>query len=112
MTGDLLSVTRFLAAETLEDQLREELREVIDPELGIDVLSLGLVYGFELSGRTAAVLLTTTTPACPLGDYLTDEVRRVLLATGAVDDVLVELTHSPLWSPDLMSDEAKASFGW
>lgn len=112
MTRDLLSLTRFLVPGTEADQLREELRRVIDPELGVDILSLGLVYGFELNGRVAAVVMTTTTPACPLGEYLTDEVRRVLLDSGAVDRAEIEITHSPAWTPEMMSDETKRAFGW
>lgn len=65
----------------------------MDPELGIDIISLGVVYGLELNGRVAAVVMTTTTPACPLGEYLADEVRRVLVAGGWVDSVEVVITH-------------------
>lgn len=112
MSREPLAVTRLLEPGTELAQLREELREVIDPELGVDIVSLGLVYGLELNGRVAAALITTTTPACPLGDYLTDEVRRVLLETGAVDRVEVEITHRPAWTPDMMSAEVKQAFGW
>lgn len=112
MSRDLLSVTRFLAPGTETAQLREELRSVIDPELGIDIVSLGLVYGVELNGRVAAVVMTTTTPACPLGEYLTDEVRRVLVESGAVDRVEVVITHAPAWSAEMMSAETKQAFGW
>ncbi|HET6877880.1 MAG TPA: metal-sulfur cluster assembly factor [Jatrophihabitans sp.] len=108
-----LSVTRLLAdGDTEAGQLREQLREVIDPELGVDIVSLGLVYDLQVSDRTAAVLATTTTPACPLGDYITAEIERVLLASGAVDRAYVEITHSPAWTPQMMSDETKRAFGW
>jgi Iron-sulfur cluster assembly protein len=70
-----LSVTRLLGPGTEVGQLREALREVVDPELGIDIVSLGLVYGLEVSDPVTAVVLSTTTPACPLGEYITDEVR-------------------------------------
>jgi metal-sulfur cluster biosynthetic enzyme len=112
MTREPLSVTRLLGPGSEADQLREALREVIDPELGVDIISLGLVYGLEVSERAASVLLTTTTPACPLGEYLSDEVRRVLLAGGAVDQVEVEITHVPAWSPDMITEETKRAFGW
>lgn len=112
MNHELLSLSQFLEPGTEENQLREELRGVIDPELGVDIVSLGLIYGFELNGRVAAVLMTTTTPACPLGEYLTDEVRRVLLESGAVDRADIEITHTPAWSPEMMSDETKRAFGW
>ena len=112
MTRDPLSVTRLLGPGTETEQLREALREVIDPELGVDIISLGLVYGLEVSGRSASVLLTTTTPACPLGEYLSEEIRRVLMGGGAVDRVEVEITHVPAWSPDMISAETKRAFGW
>src|SRR5665647_1522055 len=112
MSRDLLSVTRLLGPGTEAAQLREQLRDVIDPELGIDIVSLGLVYGLEVNGRVAAVVITTTTPACPLGEYITDEVRRVLLESGAVDHVEVVITHAPAWTPEMMSDETKQAFGW
>jgi metal-sulfur cluster biosynthetic enzyme len=111
MSGPL-SITQLLAGGTEADQLRELLRDVIDPELGVDIVSLGLVYGIEVNGRTVAVLATTATPACPLGDYISAEIERALLASGAVDRIAVEITHSPPWSPDLMSESTKQAFGW
>jgi metal-sulfur cluster biosynthetic enzyme len=112
VSRDPLSVARLLGPGTETGHLREALRDVIDPELGIDIVSLGLVYGLEVNDRVAAVVLTTTTPACPLGEYLTDEVRRVLLAGGAVDRVEVVITHAPAWTPEMMADETKLVFGW
>jgi len=112
MSRDLLSVTRLLAPGSEAAQLREALTDVIDPELGIDIINLGLVYGLEVNGRNAAVLMTTTTPACPLGEYLTDEVRRVLVTGGWVDQVEVVITHVPAWTPEMMSAETKQAFGW
>lgn len=111
MSDGPLSITQLLDASAPE-QLRELLREVIDPELGVDIVSLGLVYGIELSGRSVAVLATTTTPACPLGDYISSEIERVLLESGSVDTVAVEITHQPPWTPQLMSEATKRAFGW
>jgi|SRR5690606_24756124 len=93
-------------------RLADSLREVIDPELGVDIVSLGLLYGLELTDRTAQVVMTTTTPACPLGGYLSDEIERVLLGSGAVDRVEIDLTHEPAWSADMMSGGVKQAFGW
>lgn len=112
MSGGPLSITRLLDGANEADQLRELLHEVIDPELGIDIVSLGLVYGLEVSDRKAAVLATTTTPACPLGDYITSEIERVLLASGSVDNVFVELTYNPPWSPQMMAESSRRAFGW
>lgn len=94
------------------DDIVEQLRYVIDPELGVDVVSLGLVYDARVTDRTAHILMTTTTPACPLGSYLTDAIRWALLDLERVDQVDVELTHQPRWSPGMMSDEAKRQLGW
>lgn len=106
-----LSITQLLESGEA-DQLRELLRDVIDPELGVDIVSLGLVYGIEVNGRDVAVLATTTTPACPLGDYITAEIERVLLDSGAADRVRVEITHSPPWTPHMMSESTRRGFGW
>lgn len=96
----------------VQGRLCEALREVIDPELGVDIVSLGLLYGLELADRTAEVVMTTTTPACPLGGYLSDEVERVLLGTDAVDRVEIDLVHEPAWSAAMMSEDVKQAFGW
>lgn len=112
MTGGPLSVRDLIGAGSEADQLRELLREVIDPELGVDVVSLGLVYGLELDGRSAAVLITTTTPACPLGSYISDRIEQVLLDSGAVDRVEVTITHAPPWTPEMMSPATRRAFGW
>jgi metal-sulfur cluster biosynthetic enzyme len=112
MTDQPLSVTRLLEPGSEADQLRELLRDVPDPELGVDIVSLGLVYGVEVHERTAAILATTTTAACPLGDYITSEIERVLLDSGFVDRVEVELTYNPPWTPQMMDDVTKRAFGW
>lgn len=112
VSGGPLSIMRLLDPGTEADQLRELLREVIDPELGVDIVSLGLVYGIEIGDRFAEVLITTTTPACPLGAYITEEIDRVLMDSGSVDRVEVEITHSPPWTAEMMSTETKRAFGW
>jgi len=112
MSSGPLSITSLLENPSEVDQLRAQLHEVIDPELGVDIVSLGLLYGLELHNRVAAVLITTTTPACPMGSYITEEVERVLLESGSVDRVEIEMTHNPLWTPEMMSAETKQMFGW
>ena len=112
MSQEPLAVTALLGAATEADQLRALLSDVIDPELGIDIVSLGLLYDLEVTGRTAAVLITTTTPACPLGSYLVEEIERVLLASGAVDRADVTITHTPAWTPERMAPASRRAFGW
>lgn len=110
-----LSITALLAAgadHSETAQLREMLHEVIDPELGVDIVSLGLLYELRLQDRVANVLITTTTPACPLGEFLSSEIERVLTSSGAVDRVHVEITHTPAWSPEMMTVSARHAFGW
>ncbi len=112
MSARPLSITALLAAGSEADQLREMLRDVLDPELGIDIVSLGLVYGVDVADRVASVLITTTTPACPLGSYISEEIERVLSSSGAVDRVEVAITHTPPWTPEMMAASSKQTFGW
>src|SRR5689334_15676511 len=102
VSNDPLSIAHLLDGGSEADQLRELLRGVIDPELGVDIVSLGLVYGIEVNGRDVGVLATTTTPACPLGDYISSEIERTLQDSGAADRVTVEITHNPRWSPQMI----------
>ena len=112
MPDQPLGLGRLLGAEVGSTRLVEELRAVIDPELGVNIVDLGLVYGAEMVDGVAHILMTTTSPACPIGSYLRDEIRWALLRVDRIIDVAVELTHVPPWSPDRMSDEAKDQLGW
>ena len=69
------------------DTLAGKLRLVIDPELGVNIVDLGLVYGAEVVDGVAHVLMTTTTPACPIGSFLSDQVRWALLGVDGIHDV-------------------------
>ena len=91
-----------------ETAVREALRRVIDPELGINIVDLGLVYAVEIEGARVRVVMTMTSPACPLGDYLKDLVdSTVKWRVPEVEDVEIVLVMEPEWNPDMMSDEAK-----
>lgn len=107
-----IDLARLLGTPIDSSVLVDRLRTVIDPELGIDIVNLGLVYGAQTVDGVAHILMTTTTPACPIGSYLTDAIRRALLEIDGLFDVDVEVTHDPPWSPDRMSDEAKIELGW
>jgi metal-sulfur cluster biosynthetic enzyme len=92
----------------LETTIREALRLVIDPELGINIVDLGLVYGIEIDGARVRVIMTMTTPACPLGEYLKDLVDSTLKqSVREVEEVEIALVWEPPWDADMMSDEAK-----
>jgi metal-sulfur cluster biosynthetic enzyme len=91
-----------------ETAVRDALRQVIDPELGINIVDLGLVYGIEIDGARVGVIMTMTSPACPLGDYLKDLVdSTVRWRVREVGDVEIVLVWEPRWNPDMMSVEAK-----
>jgi metal-sulfur cluster biosynthetic enzyme len=102
-----------LAPVPSEAEIREALRDVIDPEIGINVVDLGLVYGVEAEPGRVRVRLTMTTPACPLGDHLSAETRRAIMAHfDGIDAVEVELVFDPPWEPEMMTERAKQQFGW
>lgn len=111
MPEPAIGLSRFLPPVTPE-ALMARLATVMDPELGIDIVGLGLVYAADLRDGVARVRMTTTTPACPIGAYLEQSIRRALLEIPGVIDVEVEVTHDPPWSPDRMSAAAKAQLGW
>ncbi|MDI3317871.1 MAG: metal-sulfur cluster assembly factor [Bacillota bacterium] len=96
----------------LEPRLWEALREVFDPELGYNVVDLGLIYGLEVEGGRVRVVMTMTTPGCPAGDMLEEGVRQRLLQLPGVERVEVRLVWSPPWTPGMMSDDAKRYFGF
>lgn len=83
------------------------LTTVIDPELGIDVVNLGMIYGIDCVGDGVHVELTLTTPGCPLHGSIVEEVRRAVHELNADLEVDVELVWDPPWTPEAMSDSAK-----
>lgn len=103
----------FSLAEEMKLRIIEQLELVIDPELGIDIVNLGLVYEVEYrENNLAYVLMTLTTPACPLADVIFDEVDRAVKALPEVDEVELELSFYPPWQPDRMSRYAKIALGF
>jgi len=83
-----------------EDQVLESLTRVLDPELGMSIVALGLVYGVRIEGARVAVTLTLTAPGCPLHEVMTDWVRAAVGAIPGVEGCEVTLTFDPPWSPD------------
>jgi len=81
-------------------ELVARLRRVMDPELGLDIVTLGLVYGLTLVNRDVTVVMTLTAPGCPLQDSITDGVRRVLSGVPWVRSVTVQLVWEPQWTPE------------
>ncbi|WP_029011241.1 metal-sulfur cluster assembly factor [Azospirillum halopraeferens] len=99
---------------TLTDAVRDALRGVIDPEMGIDVVDLGLVYGIAVDDdRAVSVRLTVTSPACPLGEFMRATAEDAIRA--AVPDatgVAVTLVLDPPWAPERISAAARRRLGW
>ncbi|HET9014920.1 MAG TPA: metal-sulfur cluster assembly factor [Thermomicrobiaceae bacterium] len=97
------------------DDVRENLKTVYDPEIGIDVINLGLVYDVDLDDKDdktdVVVTMTLTSMGCPLGPILMQEMNRALADLPDVGEIGVNLVWSPPWSPDMMSEEAKDELG-
>ena len=89
------------------EAMREALKAVLDPEIGINIVDLGLVYDVTKSDGTAEVLMTLTSMGCPLTELLHQQCTLVLTRLPGVHDVDVEFTFSPPWSTEMISDEAR-----
>jgi metal-sulfur cluster biosynthetic enzyme len=94
------------------DDVVEALRQVEDPELGMDIVELGLFYGAEVEGETVKVTYTLTSMGCPAGAMIQEDIERFVSEIPGVDRVESELTFDPPWTPDRMSDDAKFILGF
>jgi len=93
-----------------EEDVRDKLREVIDPELSINILDLGLIYEVEVEDNDVFILMTLTTPGCPLHGVFDELVKKEVRKLD-VDSIEVELTFEPRWTPEKMSEDAEAELG-
>ena len=94
-----------------EDVIVEALREIYDPVLHYNIYDLGLVYDVTIDDGKVGVLMTLTTPACPIGPMVTEQLQETLRPIPGVKDVDIQWTFDPAWHPDMMSEEAKADLG-
>lgn len=94
-----------------KEQVIEVLKKVLDPEIQFDIWSLGLVYNIEIERNKVKIIMTFTTPMCPYGPVLMDDVRRQVSAIDGVGEVQIDLTFTPVWSPEKMTEEAKIALG-
>lgn len=95
-----------------EELVREKLKEVIDPELRMPIIDLGLIYDVEIDAGTVKVIYTQTSAACPLGPIIDGQIKDVLLDLPGVKEVDSELTFTPPWDPKTMaSDDIKMQLG-
>lgn len=97
---------------TTQEQIIEKLRQCLDPELGINIIDLGLVYGVNIEGSKVHVIMTLTTPGCPLDSYFVRDITSKLKGLKGISDVSVEMTFDPLWNPSKMSQESKDLLGF
>jgi metal-sulfur cluster biosynthetic enzyme len=96
-----------------ESAIRDALREIDDPEAGMNIVDLGLVYVVDVGADAVRVEMTMTTPACPVADVITDRVKSAIEAiVPAGTRVDVDLVWEPIWNPSMMSGVAKDHFGW
>ena len=94
------------------DDVIEAMRQVEDPELGMDIVDLGLLYDVEIAGSTVKVTHSLTSMGCPVGPMIQEDIHRVASELPGVEDVQVDLTWDPPWTPDKMSDDAKFILGF
>lgn len=93
------------------DQIMTALTEVIDPELQVDVVNLGLIYGIDIEGDKATVKMTLTIMGCPLSQYLQEAIEKAVLSVDGIEKCNVKLVWYPVWSPECMSKAAKKQLG-
>ncbi len=94
------------------DEVTDALRDVIDPELGLDFVELGLIYEVEVEGPTVRVTYTLTSPGCPIGPQVTEQIEEFVGELEGVQDVQSTMTFSPPWTPERMSEDAKFALGF
>jgi metal-sulfur cluster biosynthetic enzyme len=96
-----------------EEQVSEALTNVIDPELGLDFVELGLVYDIEIDGEGAVdITFTLTSPGCPIGPQVSEQMEEFVGEIDGVTEVRPHMTFTPPWTPDKMSEDAKFALGF
>jgi metal-sulfur cluster biosynthetic enzyme len=94
------------------DDVQEALTNVIDPELGLDFVELGLIYGVEVEDGDVYVSFTLTSPGCPIGPQVSEQIEEFVGELDGVARVYPKMTFTPPWTPELMSEEAKFALGY
>jgi metal-sulfur cluster biosynthetic enzyme len=94
------------------DEVRDALGNVIDPELGLDFVELGLIYEVEVEGEEVFVTFTLTSPGCPIGPQVGEQIEEFVGELDGVSRVYPKMVFSPPWTPEMMSEEAKFALGY
>ncbi|MFD1418880.1 metal-sulfur cluster assembly factor [Companilactobacillus keshanensis] len=100
------------AVTDLQDRMLEQLSKVIDPELRIDLVNLGLIYGLSMDDNVVTVTMTLTTMGCPISAVLEQMIQSSLEKLPEVDEVKINIVWEPAWSPDKMSQVARMTLGY
>ena len=95
-----------------EEDIFDALSNVIDPELGLDFVELGLIYGVQVDGPRVDVTFSLTSPACPIGPQISEQIVEFVSELDGVDEVVPSMTFTPPWTPDRMSEDAKFALGY
>ncbi|MFH1509030.1 MAG: metal-sulfur cluster assembly factor [bacterium] len=98
--------------DELKKKINEALKKVMDPELDISIYDMGLLYEIKIDGKKAHLLMTLTTPACPLGNKIADDVKAAVESVEGIESAYVEYVFDPPWTPDRLSEEAKIKLGY
>jgi len=96
---------------TNKKEVLDVLTEVMDPELGISLVDLGLIYGVDVEGKKVTVRMSFTTPACPMLRHIASSVEEAVKKLGGVEEVDVQLVWDPPWTPERISEEGKKKLG-
>lgn len=107
--GDTLS---WLSGDVDRKTVADLLYQVIDPEIGVNIVDLGLIYGLRVAEGQVLIKMSLTTPGCPLAGYIEDSIRRALWGLPGIDAIDVDVVWEPAWGPELMSLQAKRELGW
>jgi metal-sulfur cluster biosynthetic enzyme len=94
------------------EEVTDVLRDVIDPELGLDFVELGLIYEVEVEGPAVRVTYTLTSPGCPIGPQVSEQIEEFVSELDGVEEVNPVMTFSPPWTPERMSEDAKFALGF
>ena len=94
------------------DEVMDTLKQCYDPEIPINIVDLGLIYGVSIEGRTVNVDMTLTAPGCPMHSLIARDVKQKVESLPEVDEAVVRVVWDPPWSPDRMSEEAKKKLGF
>ncbi|MCA1689585.1 MAG: metal-sulfur cluster assembly factor [Actinobacteria bacterium] len=94
------------------EEVEEALTNVIDPELGLDFVELGLIYGIEVDGPEVRVTFSLTSPGCPIGPQVSEQIEEFVGELDGVDSVTSEMVFTPSWTPERMSEDARFALGF